>query len=189
MKRLREVDWTTVRRDGHNIFTKLIRTRDPRDHEATQEIAVPGKQRLSRCLTTMDLTSLGVGSCVGTGMYLVCGMVSRKFAGPGVVISFIIAALASIFSAEDKNNSDFYLHRHFLLSPPKIIHRGLDSSFSVLSDQMNREGACYAEFGVRVPNTTGSAYTYSYVTVGEFIAFVIGWNMVLEYLVSIKIIS
>lgn len=53
-----------------------------------------------RCLTTMDLTSLGVGSCVGTGMYLVAGMVARKFAGPGVVISFIIAALASIFSGE-----------------------------------------------------------------------------------------
>lgn len=46
----------------------------------------------------MDLTSLGVGSCVGTGMYLVAGMVAKNVAGPGVVISFVIAAVASIFS-------------------------------------------------------------------------------------------
>ncbi|XP_045510320.1 probable cationic amino acid transporter [Colias croceus] len=142
LHRLRAVDWVTVRRDGHNIFTKLIRTRNPKDIEG-QELPGPGKQRLSRCLTTTDLTSLGVGSCVGTGMYLVAGMVVQKFAGPGAALSFIIAAVASIFS-----------------------------------------GVCYAEFGVRVPNTTGSAYTYSYVTVGEFIAFIIGWNMLLEYLIG-----
>ncbi|KAI5641418.1 amino acid permease domain-containing protein [Phthorimaea operculella] len=87
-------------------------------------------------------------------MYLVAGMVARNFAGPGVVISFVIAALASVFSVR-------FIVTEFILA-----------------------GACYAEFGVRVPNTTGSAYTYSYVTVGEFIAFVIGWNMVLEYLIG-----
>lgn len=53
-----------------------------------------------KCLTTLDLTSLGVGSCVGTGMYLVSGMVARTVAGPGVILSFIIAAVASIFSGE-----------------------------------------------------------------------------------------
>ena len=53
-----------------------------------------------KCLTTLDLTSLGVGSCCGTGMYLVAGMVARNIAGPGVVLSFFIAAVASIFSGE-----------------------------------------------------------------------------------------
>lgn len=51
-----------------------------------------------KCLTTLDLTSLGVGSCCGTGMYLVAGMVAKTIAGPGVILSFLIAAIASIFS-------------------------------------------------------------------------------------------
>ncbi|GAB6019724.1 hypothetical protein CHUAL_001277 [Chamberlinius hualienensis] len=126
------------RRRCLGLMSKMVRTRDP-DLLGSKET----KSKLTRCLTTLDLTSLGVGSCVGTGMYLVAGMVAHKVAGPGVIFSFIIAAVAALFS-----------------------------------------GVCYAEFGVRVPHTTGSAYMYSYVTVGEFIAFVIGWNMILEYLIG-----
>lgn len=139
------VDRETLRRDGLVLFSKLIRTKNIDNlQEQNRPIREDDrKQKLTKCLTTLDLTSLGIGSCVGTGMYLVSGMVARNVAGPGVIFSFIIAAIASIFS-----------------------------------------GACYAEFGVRVPHTTGSAYMYSYVTVGEFIAFVIGWNMVLEYLIG-----
>ncbi|XP_076328719.1 putative cationic amino acid transporter [Tachypleus tridentatus] len=121
------------------LVGKLIRTKDP----SSDLLDPTAGNKLKKCLTTFDLISLGVGSCVGTGMYLVSGMVARNVAGPGVVLSFLIAAVASLFS-----------------------------------------GVCYAEFGVRVPHTTGSAYMYSYVTVGEFIAFIIGWNMILEYLIG-----
>lgn len=126
---------------GLTLFSKLVRTKDLRSVQGEDPRST--KPKLTKCLTTLDLTSLGVGSCCGTGMYLVAGMVAKTIAGPGVVLSFFIAAVASIFS-----------------------------------------GACYAEFGVRVPHTSGSAYMYSYVTVGEFVAFVIGWNMILEYLIG-----
>lgn len=122
------------------VVSKLIRTKDV---ELADPVEAKTQTQLKKVLTTLDLTSLGVGSCVGTGMYLVAGMVAHNVAGPAVVMSFLVAAIASLFS-----------------------------------------GVCYAEFGVRVPHTTGSAYMYSYVTVGEFIAFVIGWNMVLEYLIG-----
>jgi len=94
---------------------------------------------LKKALGPVDLTTLGVGAIIGAGIFVLTGQAAASYAGPGIVISFMLAALACGFA-----------------------------------------GLCYAEFAAMIP-IAGSAYTYSYTTLGEFFAWFIGWDLILEY--------
>jgi APA family basic amino acid/polyamine antiporter len=94
---------------------------------------------LKRALGPLNLTMLGIGAIIGTGIFVLTGTVAAINAGPAVVLSFVIAGVASIFAA-----------------------------------------LCYSEFASLVP-MAGSAYTYGYATLGEFFAWIIGWDLILEY--------
>src|ERR1039458_4622151 len=97
---------------------------------------------LHRALGPVNLTALGVGAIIGTGIFVLTGTVAAQNAGPAVVLSFVLAGLASIFAA-----------------------------------------LCYSEFASLVP-MAGSAYTYGYATLGELFAWIIGWDLILEYAVG-----
>jgi APA family basic amino acid/polyamine antiporter len=101
-----------------------------------------GDHSLKRALGPLNLTALGIGAIIGTGIFVLTGTVAAQNAGPAVILSFVLAGVASIFAA-----------------------------------------LCYSEFASLVP-MAGSAYTYSYATLGEFVAWIIGWDLVLEYALS-----
>lgn len=102
---------------------------------------------LKKTLTSFNLVTLGIGAIIGAGLFSLTGLVAAENAGPGVVFSFVIAAIGCAFA-----------------------------------------GLCYAEFAAMIP-IAGSAYTYAYTTMGEFVAWIIGWALVLEYALGAATVS
>lgn len=106
-----------------------------------------GSHGLKRTLTATDLVLLGIGAIIGTGIFVITGHAAAANAGPAVVLSFVVAGIASAFA-----------------------------------------GLCYAEMASMIP-IAGSAYTYSYATMGELVAWTIGWDLILEYAMGAATVS
>jgi APA family basic amino acid/polyamine antiporter len=102
---------------------------------------------LRRSLGPWNLTALGIGCIIGTGIFVLTGTAASQNAGPALVLSMIISAVGCAFA-----------------------------------------GLCYAEFAAMVP-VAGSAYTYAYATVGELFAWIIGWDLILEYALSVSTVA
>jgi APA family basic amino acid/polyamine antiporter len=102
---------------------------------------------LKRVLTARSLTAIGLGSTIGTGIFVLTGVVAAQHSGPALTLAFLIAAFCCALAA-----------------------------------------LCYAEFAAMIP-VSGSAYTYTYATLGEALAWLIGWNLMLEYLMSASAVA
>jgi basic amino acid/polyamine antiporter, APA family len=103
------------------------------------EAAETGAHTLKRSLNALNLVTLGIGAIIGAGIFVLTGTAAAQFAGPAIILSFVIAGVGCVFA-----------------------------------------GLCYAEFASTIP-IAGSAYTYGYATMGELVAWIIGWALVLEY--------
>ena len=123
---------------------KLFRTKP-----VTMMVAETDEQgrKLKKVLNAWDLTAIGIGCIIGVGIFVLPGVEAAKHAGPGIVLSFAIAALACACSA-----------------------------------------LCYAELAAMIP-VSGSAYTYGYATLGEIFGWIIGWDLILEYMVGASLVS
>src|SRR5437660_12175323 len=105
-----------------------------------------GEHSLKRTLGPFQLTALGVGAVIGAGIFVLSGL-GAHYAGPGLMLSFVISGMGCAFAA-----------------------------------------LCYAEFAAMIP-LAGSAYTYSYATMGEIFAWIIGWDLTLEYAMGASTVS
>jgi basic amino acid/polyamine antiporter, APA family len=103
--------------------------------------------QLRRALSATQLTLLGIGGIIGTGIFVLTGTAAANYAGPALALSFVLAGVGCTLA-----------------------------------------GLCYAEFAAMIP-VSGSAYSYSYATLGEGVAWFIGWNLVLEYLLAVATVS
>ncbi|GDX36499.1 amino acid permease [Alphaproteobacteria bacterium] len=116
------------------LLQKLFRTK-----KLSEIIDKSQNTNLKKTLGVFDLIMIGIGCTIGTGIFVITGVASAKYAGPAISLSYAIAAIACLFSA-----------------------------------------LAYAELASMVP-ISGSAYTYTYVVIGEFIAWLVGWGLILEY--------
>jgi APA family basic amino acid/polyamine antiporter len=112
-----------------------------KSHEALLE-ELRGENRLRRVLGPVQLSSLGVGAIIGTGIFVLTGVAAHDLTGPALMLSFVVSGITCVFAA-----------------------------------------LCYAEFASMVP-VAGSAYTYAFATLGELFAWIMGWDLILEYAVA-----